>query len=173
MMNKKIYNSLIYSFVTVMTICVVLSLLYLHNKSNNLLFRSAMTIIEAPSGQMQQYFPTDSTEFFEHLLSEIELSQYNEEIRSKYFTTDNYNHNMSIFISDVFKTMYESRADFVLSSLDVTDPFNYTNLKLKKDGTDDCSFNLVFIKENGKGKLFRIKNLHQFLNYYAEKLNQK
>jgi hypothetical protein len=80
---------------------------------------------------------------------------------------------MSIFISDVFKTMYESRADFVLSSLDVTDPFNYTNLKLKKDGTDDCSFNLVFIKENGKGKLFRIKNLHQFLNYYAEKLNQK
>ncbi len=146
--SHKKYLRLIYLFLFIFVGGLTITTLYLHKKSNDLLFRSAIKIIEAKPNEMSQYFPNDTVKLYNSIMDEINKSNNKDAIIPKYFSNPTKcTENMSIFLSAVFRSMYKNRADFALTSLDISDPYNYCKIKLQKYGKADCSFNLVFIKE--------------------------
>lgn len=171
MKNRKTYIRLIYACLAIIAIFFLICSIYLRKKSDDLLFKSAMQILEASSTELPQYFPKDTLAFFNQILLEVNQSDYSEEILTVFFNDkNNMSVNTSNFLHSVFRSMHKNRGDFALTSLNIEDLYNYTELKLEKYGESECYFSIVFKKEQNTGKLSTIKDLHRFLNYYAPDL---
>ncbi len=165
--NKYIFWTY-FSVLTILLI-VVFSTIFLKKKHEELLYNSAVIILKADQNELKNYFPEDTIQFFSHIESEIEKSEFSSEIKSKYFKNKKYDSdNYANLVRDILNCIYDNRMNFALVSHSFENVFNFASFEFESYENRSCYFEIQFIKEKNTGKIFRFINIHSLLDNYID-----
>ncbi|HOK38721.1 MAG TPA: hypothetical protein P5538_03670 [Bacteroidales bacterium] len=168
-MKKNKYIFWLYFSVFTIVLIVVFSAIFLKNKHRELLYNSAVIILQAEQNELKNYFPEDTTKFFFHIESEIKKSEFCSEIKLIYFENERLDSdNYANLVKDILNCIYDNRMDFALVSHSFENVFNFASFEFESFANRNCHFEIQFIKEKNTGKIFRLINIHTLLDNYID-----
>lgn len=163
----KNHTIIIYGYLIVLIIGVFFTIRHLRMVYEQLLINTATKIINIPANKLPLFFPNDTVAFFTHINNEIELSNHkphidiffeNLHLEKKY--------KYALFIKYSITQILKNNQNHTLSSLITDKDDNYISFEFTETLIHENYFSISFIKEKGKGKLFRINNLHIVINHF-------